>query len=294
MSGVIFLNSIKDAAVDLVAIVPFLFITFFVIEFIEYFYFDKVSSFVKHSGKYAPLAGALVASFPQCGFSIIASVLYIKGIISRGTLLAIYLSTSDEAIPVLLSAPQQYKLVLPVILIKIIIGVIAGYVVDLIFPRKQNTYYADVKLAQKGCCEHTLDENKSKKDLIVHPIVHTFVISIFIFVITAFINMFIFYFKSAEALGEHLMSGTVLQPFMAAFFGLIPNCAVSVALITLFIKGSIAFSSLIAGLCSNSGLGVWVVITKNKDTKDSLLMVSLLFLISSLSGLVLYFLAKII
>ena len=105
---------------------------------------------------------------------------------------------------------------------------------------------------------------------------------------TLIINILITLFGSAENLGTHLMSGSIVQPFMAALFGLIPNCAVSVALIMLFIKGSIAFSSLIAGLCSNSGLGIWIILTRNKDKKDSLILISALFLISALAGVIIY------
>lgn len=287
MSGIIFLESFKDAFSDLVPIVPLLFLTFLVIEFVEYYQFDKVSSYVRRSGKYAPLIGALVASFPQCGFSIIASVLYIRGLITRGTLLAVYLSTSDEAIPVLLSMPDKSSLVIPVILIKILIGIIAGYAFDFIFPKEIKEDKTLKIVPEVGCCEHNIGK-KIKKELILHPVVHTFTISIFIFVLTLIINILIALFGSAENLGVHLMSGSIVQPFMAALFGLIPNCAVSVALIMLFIKGSITFSSLIAGLCSNSGLGIWIILTRNKDKKDSLILISALFLISALAGVIIY------
>lgn len=293
MSGIILKNSFIDAAGDLLAILPLLFATFFIIEVVEFFYFEKVSSFVKKSGKYAPFIGSIIASFPQCGFSIIASVLYIRGLITRGTLLAVYLSTSDEAIPVLLSAPQQYKLVLPIVAIKVMIGIIAGYIFDFIFPKKQTPILQDIEISQKGCCEHTL-ESKNKKDLIVHPVVHTLNIGIFILLITFFINIALAKCGSAEALGGYLMSSSPLQPVFAALFGLIPNCAISVALVMLYINNTIAFCSVIAGLCANSGLGIWVVISKNKDIKDSLALVLSLFLISALSGVILFLVQKFI
>ncbi len=287
MSGIIFLESFKDALLDLVPIIPLLFLTFLATEFIEYYQFDKVSSYIRRSGKYAPLIGAFVASFPQCGFSIIASVLYIRGLITRGTLLAVYLSTSDEAIPVLLSMPDKSSLVIPVILIKILIGIMAGYAFDFIFPKEIKEDKTLKITSEVGCCEHNIGK-KIKKELILHPLVHTFTISLFIFVLTLIINILITLFGSAENLGAHLMSDSIVQPFMAAFFGLIPNCAVSVALIMLFIKGSIAFSSLIAGLCSNSGLGIWIILTRNKNKKDSLILIGALFLISAFAGVIIY------
>ena len=156
MSGIIFWESFKDAFSDLVPIVPLLFLTFLVIEFIEYYQFDNVSSYIRRSGKYAPLIGAFVASFPQCGFSIIASVLYIRGLITRGTLLAVYLSTSDEAIPVLLSMPDKSSLVIPVVLIKILIGIMAGYAFDFIFPKEIKEDKTLKIVPEVGCCEHNI------------------------------------------------------------------------------------------------------------------------------------------
>lgn len=297
MSGIIFINSLKDAAADLVSVVAFLFITFLIIELVEFYFFNKVSAFVKNSGKYAPLIGALAASFPQCGFSIIASVLYVRGLITKGTLLAVYLSTSDEALPVLLSMPEHYKTVFPLVAIKIFIGVVSGYCVDFIFKERPkiidnvmqtNKEGENNEIDEKGCCKHDL-ESRDKKELIIHPLVHTISIGAFIFLITFILNVLIANCGSAEALGAHLMSNSPLQSVMAAFFGLIPNCAVSVALIMLYTKGSIAFSSVISGLCANSGLGIWVVFTKNKSLKDSFLILSLLFLISVFFGVLLYF-----
>ena len=293
MSGVILFESLKDAFWDTLFIVPVLFLTFLLIEVVEFFFFDKVSSYVKRSGAYAPLLGALAASFPQCGFSVIASVLYIRGFITKGALLAVYLSTSDEAVPVLLSMPGQAGLVLPVILLKILIGVSAGYAFDFFFGQKTFLQNGGMDVSARGCCEHAL-EGKDKKDLFLHPVVHTFTISAFIFAISVLINILISLFGSAEALGGLLMSGSPMQPLMAALFGLIPNCAISVALIMLYTKGSIAFCSLISGLCANSGLGIWVILTKNKNRKDSFFIVSSLFLISVFAGMFLYFVLKFI
>ena len=286
------LNSIQDALVDLVHILPFLYLTFLFIEIIEYFYFKKVADFALKIKKLGPFLGAILACVPQCGFSVIASVLYIRGLISKGTLLSIYLSTSDEAIPVLLAMPDKLKIVLPVILIKITIGIVAGYLIDFIFPSKE-LEDKQIEFEQKGCCEHSL-EGKDKNELIIHPFIHTFYVSLFLLVITSILNVFISHLGSAQKLGEYLMLNSPLQPVGASLFGLIPNCAVSVALIILYTKGTIAFYSLISGLCANAGLGLWVVVSKNKNRKDSLFIVSSLFLISVLAGFILYLIQKII
>lgn len=284
----------QNALAELAGILPLLFIVFLIIEFIEYYYFDKISRFAKCTGAFGPFAGALLASFPQCGFSIIASALYIKGLITKGTLIAVYISTSDEAIPVLLSDTQTYKFVLPVILTKILVGIIAGYTVDFLFPsNKKPVAGIETNDAQKGCCEHNITR-ADKKDLILHPIKHTVIISVFIFLITFFINIFFLGAASAEHMSTTLLGNSAFCPLLAAIFGLVPNCAVSVAFVLLLIKGVITFPCAIAGLCSNAGLGILVLLSKNDNKKDSTVIILSLVIISALAGTLLSHLIKLV
>ena len=129
---------LADAIIDSFHVLPLLFIVFLIIEFVEFFYSDKINSFMKKSEKSAPLIGSLAAIIPQCGFSVIASTLYIRRFITKGTLIGIYLATSDEAIPILLAQPNQIHYVLPIIGLKFFIGICAGYLIDLIL--KENKY----------------------------------------------------------------------------------------------------------------------------------------------------------
>ena len=279
-----------DAILDSFHILPLLFIVFFIIELIEFFYSEKINSFMKNSEKSAPLIGSLAAIIPQCGFSVIASTLYIRRFITKGTLIGIYLATSDEAIPILLANPTHTHLVVPVVGLKLFIGILAGYLIDFILKDKKyipiveeadsdNDLHAD-----EGCCHHSVSHRR-KRELIYHPLKHTFNIFIFILLITVILNFVLAVYAEHSVL--HLLLGKVkvLEPVITAFVGLIPNCAVSIALTMLLIKGSISFGAVMSGLLSNAGLGILVLCRHNENYKDTLKIISILLCISIVSGL---------
>lgn len=279
-----------DAILDSFHILPLLFIVFFIIELIEFFYSEKINSFMKNSEKSAPLIGSLAAIIPQCGFSVIASTLYIRRFITKGTLIGIYLATSDEAIPILLANPTHTHLVVPVVGIKLFIGILAGYLIDFILKDKkyipivEETDSDNDLHADEGCCHHSVSHRR-KRELIYHPLKHTFNIFIFILLITILLNFVLAVYAEHSVL--HLLLGKVkvLEPVITAFVGLIPNCAVSIALTMLLIKGSISFGAVMSGLLSNAGLGILVLCRHNENYKDTLKIISILLCISIVSGL---------
>ena len=280
-----------DAILDSFHILPLLFIVFFIIELIEFFYSEKINSFMKKSEKSAPLIGSLAAIIPQCGFSVIASTLYIRRFITKGTLIGIYLATSDEAIPILLANPTHTHLVVPIVGLKLFIGILAGYLIDYIL--KDKKYIPIVEEADsdddlrsdEGCCHHSVSHRR-KRELIYHPLKHTFNIFIFILLITMLLNFVLAVYAEHSVL--HLLLGKVkvLEPIITAFVGLIPNCAVSIALTMLLIKGSISFGAVMSGLLSNAGLGILVLCRHNENYKDTLKIISILLCISIISGLI--------
>ena len=279
-----------DAILDSFHILPLLFIVFFIIELIEFFYSEKINSFMKKSEKSAPLIGSLAAIIPQCGFSVIASTLYIRRFITKGTLIGIYLATSDEAIPILLANPTHTHLVVPVVGLKLFIGILAGYLIDFILKDKkyipivEEADSDDDLHADEGCCHHSVSHRR-KRELIYHPLKHTFNIFIFILLITVILNLVLAVYAEHSVL--HLLLGKVkvLEPVITAFVGLIPNCAVSIALTMLLIKGSISFGAVMSGLLSNAGLGILVLCRHNENYKDTLKIISILLCISIVSGL---------
>ena len=272
-----------DAICDSIHLIPFLFFVFLIIEILEFYYADKINSTLKKTGKGSVLIGALAAIFPQCGFSVIASSLYVDRIITRGTLIAVYLSTSDETIPILLATPSKAYLIIPIVGLKLLIGIVMGYFIDFALPQKaqlvKNSEQSFEDRIEEGCCKHDL-EHGNKREIIIHPILHTINIWGFILAITLVLN----YSLTNITITDFISGGKLLQPIFAAFVGLIPNCAISIGLTMMLIKGTITFGAVISGLLANAGLGL-LVLLKNNDFKDTLKIIFILLLISIISGL---------
>ena len=285
---------VKDAIIDSLHMLPFLLFIFFLIAVLEYLYSDKADTLAARSARSGPFIGTLLATIPQCGFSVMASTLYANKIITTGTLLAVYLATSDEALPVLLAEPEKYNLILPLLGAKIIIALIAGYGIDFVLRLlRKNRETAEVKDADfsceehdhEGCCHHKIHSG-GKLSLWLHPIVHTVNIFIFILFVTLVINYTVNCLGGEEHLGEYLLNNSPIQPVITAIFGLVPNCAVSIAITLMYMKGAIGFGSCVSGLCSSAGLGLLVLLKKNESKKDTLFVVLTLFIISVVSGMI--------
>jgi uncharacterized membrane protein YraQ (UPF0718 family) len=290
---------ILDALIDTAKMIPFLFVIYIGIEYLEFKLEDNLIRKVKKAGKIAPAAGALFGLVPQCGFSVMATALYTKKVVTLGTLLAVYLSTSDEALPIILSRPDKLGLLVPLLLSKLVIALVGGYLVDFFISAKikgaaeaelcasadfdLTDNYKDIE--EKGCCGHNCPTAKiDLKELLLHPLKHTMMVFIYLFIASLLINFIIFQ-VGEENLATAFMSDSLLQPVATAIFGLIPNCASSIAITEVFLKGGLSFGSAIAGLCSGAGLGLLVLFKENKSFKDSLKVVSLLVLISASAGI---------
>lgn len=277
---------VSDAICDSVHLIPFLFVIFLFIELFEHYYYYKLEHLNKLSKKYGPIICALIATMPQCGFSVIATPLYLNKFISRGTLITIYIATSDEALPILLTEPTKYNIILPFLCIKFLIGVIAGYTIDALFPSncKLKTVINYKNTTETGCCSHKINISKNWKYLI-HPLKHTTNVFLVILVISLCLN-YCFENYSAETIKQILQTKKLLQPILTAFLGLIPNCGISVLFTMMYLKGILSFASVISGLCSNAGLGLIVLFKRNNNLKDSCFILLLLLIISILSGLI--------
>ncbi|MBR1424735.1 arsenic efflux protein [bacterium] len=283
---------LKDALIDSLNLVPFLFLIFILIEVIEQYFTKKKHLFVFFIKKIGPLFGSLFASIPQCGFSVIASTVYTRRLLSRGTLVSVYLATSDEAIPVLLTYPQNAYIILPIIIIKIILAIIVGYIVDWIITYKakepvieQKTVDEEIK-HEEGCCHHHLVNAAHTKDFWIHPLKHTLNIFVFILGISIVLSFLLSRVGTEEAFANYFLINSPLQPFLVSLVGLIPNCAISVMLAMLFVKNTISIGSLLAGLCTSGGLGILVLLRRNGDKKDTALIIATLVVVGTLVGLV--------
>lgn len=276
---------IKDALIDSINLVPFLFVIFFFIELFEIYFSKKIKRLSNSTRISGPFIAALTAIVPQCGFSVIASTLYVRKLITRGTLIAVYISTSDEAIPVLLAHPEMAKTILPILATKFLLAVAAGYAVDLIVKPKTDNDDEDIKIEEHGCCKHEISNNRFKKRvLILHPLKHTINIFFFIFLVTLALNFIIL--KTQGHIEQVFLYNSPIQPLLSAITGLIPNCAVSVFITMLYVEHAISFGSVIAGLSSSAGLGLLILIKKN-NIKDTALIVGILLAVSTLAGILL-------
>lgn len=288
---------LKEALIDSLNLLPFLFVVFLLIEIIEQYFAKKKHLLVFFMKKVGPVFGSLFASIPQCGFSVIASTLYVRRILSRGTLLAVYIATSDEAIPVLISDPSKIYLIVPIILIKVVLAIIVGYFVDMLVTYKaKEPPVEEVKIPvekeveeEEGCCHHKLSDASKTKEFWLHPLKHTLNIFIFIFIVSVILGFVIDKVGTEENLAKYCLMNSPLQPVLVSLIGLIPNCAISVMLTILFMKQTISFGSLIAGLSTSGGLGMLVLFNKNHDRKDTAIIISILVVVSSLAGLVLQY-----
>lgn len=282
-----FADWVIDAICDSVHLLPFLFIVFLIIELLEYFYADKINSLLKKTGKSGVLVGSLASIIPQCGFSVIASSLYSRRIITRGCLIAVYLATSDETIPILLATPEKAYLIIPIVAVKLIIGIAIGYLIDFISPTKivDNQDFTPDIAEEEGCCKHDI-EHGHKREILIHPIVHTANVFGFILVITLILN----YCLESVTITNLIEGGKYVQPIIAAFIGLIPNCAISIGITMMLIKDTISFGAAISGLLANAGLGL-LVLLKNNDFKDTVKVVAVLLTVSIFAGLLIEFIA---
>ncbi len=276
---------VADAISDSIAIIPFLFVIFVLIELFEFYFSDRIRMFMRSIQKSGPFVGSFISIIPQCGFSVIASTLYVRKFITGGTLIAIYIVTSDEAIPILLANPGQYKFIIPIVLIKLAVAIPVGYIIDFIFKPELRGDYDSIRAAvpvEDGCCRHDIF-SKNKKELIIHPIKHTLNIFAFILLITLVLNFFIDEEKISNFYQNSILLYRVIQPVVTSLIGLIPNCAVSLAITVLLMKGTISFGAAISGLMSNAGLGLLVLLRSN-NMKDNLKIIGILLFVSILCG----------
>ena len=268
---------IKDTVIDTVKLIPFLWITFYFIELIEHKYQKKSQKIIQKSGKFGPILGGILGCFPQCGFSVMATNLYITKIISLGTLISIYLSTSDEMLPILLAKEVNSKMILSIIGVKVVIGIIAGIVIDLIFCKRKEHSIQEI-------CEH--DHCHCEKSIFASSVHHTLNTVIFIFITSFFINFFMNY-GLEKYLKSIFHTSSILTPFLSSLIGLIPNCGASIILTELYLNHILSFSALIAGLLTGSGVALLVLFKNNQDKKENLLILSLIYIIGVFSGLIL-------
>lgn len=269
---------ILDTIVDSLKLIPFLLVAFLIIELLEHKLNNKTKNIITKSKKIGPIIGSLLGVIPQCGFSVMATNLYITRIITLGTLISIYLSTSDEMLIIMISEKVEISLILKILLIKIFFGIVYGLIIDKIINKKKKDKETNYEL----CDEEHCDCNHS---MLLSAIKHTLHITLFIFIITLIINT-IFTLLGDNYLSKILLNNSILSPFITSLIGLIPNCAASVILTELYLNSTISLGALIGGLLTSSGSSLLVLIKNNKNKKENLSIILLLYALGVLSGII--------
>ncbi len=275
-----------DALLDTLKIFPFIFVIYVLIELLE-----QRASFIKDhnrlQGDLAPLIGAATGIIPQCGFSVMAAKLYDKGLIRTGTLLAVFLATSDEALILLLSEGSKAGMVVPVIAVKLVVAVAVGYGANLILPQEKLSIMPLKENDVHGfSCGREHDGKTQLKVYLVDPLIHSLKITLYIFIVNVVLGFIIEAVGGEDAISSLIIGGPYLQPLITAAIGLIPNCASSVVITQTYIGNLMTFGSCVAGLCANAGLGFVVLLKNGKKIKRNILLVVAIYIISVVTGIV--------
>lgn len=270
------LDVFLDALLDTLKLFPFLLLSYVVIELLE----NKTDLSKPHgglSGNLAPLIGGATGLIPQCGFSVMTAKLYEHRHVTIGTLLSVFIATSDEAFVILLSSGEGAKAILPMIAVKIFAGVGIGYLADLLVRKKAEAVTEDEHFECHSCGR----DHEDKKAVFVYfvsPLLHSLKIAAYVLLVNLAFG-YLFYAAGEDAVMDFLRAGLWVQPLLAALIGLIPNCASSVILTQTYLVGGITFGSCLAGLCANAGLGLFVLFRNGKKWKRNLAILLVLYLV---------------
>lgn len=268
------LDVIYDTLIDGLRILPFLFLTYLAMECLEHWTGGRMQEIVRKSGKAGPAIGGLLGIFPQCGFSAAAANLYAGKVITLGTLLAVFLSTSDEMLPIMISENAGISLIVRILLTKLIFAVAVGFLADVLFPKKGEPQIGHFCEKHHCHCEKGIWRSAAN---------HTWKIFLYLLAVSLILNYVI------AAIGEDTMASfvsnrPVLGLFAAAIVGMIPNCASSVVLTHLYLGGVLGAGPLFAGLLAGSGVGYLVLLRVNEDKKDNLRIFALLYGVGVAAG----------
>lgn len=269
-----------DCVIDTIKLLPFLFLTYLLMELIEHKTSERTKIIIRKAGKMGPLFGGVLGAVPQCGFSAAAAGFYSGRVITVGTLLAVFLSTSDEMLPILLSSQAPLPIILKIILMKAAIGIAAGFVIDFLFrgfnQRKIGVSIHDLCMNEHCQCEEGIFKS---------ALWHTLNIAVFIFAVTFLLNLAIGVIGE-ENLGGMILNQPVISELLAGVIGLIPNCAASVVITTLYLEGAMSAGAMMAGLLVGAGVGILVLFRTNKNIKENLKITGLLYVTGVLFGII--------
>ena len=276
-------DTLFDAVLDTFKMLPFLFLAFLIIEFLEHKAQDKIKHLFTRAGSAGPAVATILGCIPQCGFSVMSANLYSSGIITLGTLIAVFLATSDEAVILLATAHNGGSEIFKLLVTKILIALVFGYAIYFIEKKNHKPHHHH----SHDLCEHDHCGCEEHGGVLRPALIHTVKGFGFLLLFTIIIDLAIA-FIGTDALSHLLLSESVFQPLLSAVIGFIPNCASSVLLTQLYIEGTLSFGSLIAGLCTNAGAGLLILFRDKSKIKENLKILGILYACAVIPGLILH------
>lgn len=282
---------IGDALIDTLEVIPFLFVTYLILEYMEHRMSEKALEKFEKADAFGPLIGSALGALPQCGISSAASTFYAGRVITLGTLFAVYLSTSDEMLPIFIAGGMPINEILGLIAVKFVLGIIIGFAIDGCIKafksdKKENKGHEIHILCERDRCSCNHHDEKSKSKILRPALIHTFQVTIFVFIITLLVNMFIVSMGGYEAVSSFVSQNKYLSVVATSIVGLIPNCAVSVLISQVYVDGIIGMGALLAGLLDAAGVGLVVLFRNNRPMKQNIIITLTLFAISIIIGLI--------
>ena len=272
-----------DFLLDNLLLLPFLFPAYLALEWIEAHAGDALERKLGRVSQWGPLFGAISGAVPQCGFSAAAASLYAGGVITAGTLIAVFLSTSDELVPVLLSKQVAPSFLCKLVVLKILFAVMAGFCVNAflycIGRRGPSPHVAEL-------CEHSRCSCGEHKGILRPALIHTAEIFVFLLVVSAVIELALHYLGGEEAIARCVLNRPVVGELLAGLVGLVPNCAASVACAELYAKGGMSAGALVASSLTGAGMGLLVLFRTHRHQLQNLAILATLYVIGVLLGMV--------
>ena len=274
------LDVLLDALMDTLKLIPYLFVTFLLLEIIEHKFSKKSEKILEKNKKFGPLIGGLLGGLPQCGFSAIASNLFSSKVITMGTVVAIFLATSDEMLPIMLGEKVDPKLMFGIVGFKVILGIIVGLIVDFIYKNKTEKNHESIH----HMCEHDHCDC-AHSNVFVSSLLHTLKTVVFVLVANILIGIAIFYIGE-DNISNLLLNHNILGYFISSLIGLIPNCAASIIITEVYLNKLISIGTLIAGLLTGAGLGILLLFKNNKNMKENLTILGIVYFVGVIAGII--------
>ena len=276
----ILVDAVADGLLDTLKVIPFLFITYLLMELLEHHTQEKTLAAIRRADRLGPLFGGILGVIPQCGFSASAASFYAGRVITAGTMIAVFLSTSDEMLPLMLSANVPFGTLVRILATKAVFGIAAGFAVDFLFRRLNQR---KIGSSIHDLCAH--DDCSCDEDGIVKSALkHTLNIILFLAITSVLMNIVIG-LVGEDALAGLFLNRPVVGELAAGLIGLIPNCAASVVITTLYLQGGMSAGAMMSGLLVGAGVGLLVLFRNSRRMKENIQITLILYVCGVLGGL---------